>query len=340
MKIRTFIKYLTIIFSFVLSLILISHFTYNALFYPNSSNEIKVKTTKDGVKYSEDGYIIDYVGDSNELVIPTQIKNVKITKISSQFLYEKSIDRLEMPSTIEYIAEDTFKFSKIKDFYYNGRIEDWITKINHGCEGGYYGGYYNPIGHSENFYIKNEHGEYYLVKDYIIIPSTVKEITPFSLAIRLDLYLDKALEKIDRYAFGNVWGSQPFKNVYYNGSVEDWCRIEGSRVISVENFYILNQNKYELLTRVVIHNTELIDHFEGVQCIKDIIFEFQDGITDISSPFSSNDNITEIIIPNSVTHVSDINCSNLKKVYLPSHLEEFEHEFTNNGDFEIEFVYI
>lgn len=90
MKTRTFIIYLTTILSFVLSLILISHFAYNALFYPDLSNKIKVKTTKDGIKYSEDGWIIDYVGDSNELVIPTQIKNVKITKIGFQFLYIKS----------------------------------------------------------------------------------------------------------------------------------------------------------------------------------------------------------------------------------------------------------
>ena len=265
MKAKTFIMYLAIILSFVISLILIAHFANDALFNHNDYIDNHSKLTKDGIEYSEDGYILNYNGDSKEFVIPVQIKNVKIKKIGSSFLHKKSIDRLEMPSTIEYIAENTFKYTEIKNFYYTGTIEDWCN-----------------------------------------------------------------IEK-----------------TYYD--------------IKIKNLYLLNGNKYELFTKVVASNSINYKYaFRFIHSIREVIFEegiktidkssfegcvnlekvvIPNTVTKFTSSFRGCDALLELTIPSSVVEIDNIFCPNLKRVYLPSHLKEFEDEFKNDGNCEIEFIY-
>ncbi len=127
----------------------------------------------------------------------------------------------------------------------------------------------------------------------------------------VDIIIPKTIKKIKADAFDNA-----FKNVYYNGTIEEWCNITFDKHTSnpkfyADNFYILDKNgtveyndtKFGLLTEVIIPNT----------------------ITKIKAhSFNSFTSITSIEIPSSVTSIENdafVGCTNLTSIEIPASVE-------------------
>ena len=108
------------------------------------------------------------------------------------------------------------------------------------------------------------------------------------------------------------------ENIYYNGSIKDWCKLELSYINckplnKQHNIYILDKNgnieyngyKYSLVTDLIIPN--------GVKKIGDY-------------QFSNFKNITNVLIPKSVKSIGSdafYNCRDLKNVYYDGSIEDW-----------------
>ena len=117
-------------------------------------------------------------------------------------------------------------------------------------------------------------------------------------------------------------------SVYYNGTIEDWCKITfesdtANPMFYAENFYIYNEEKadYELLTEVVVPNS----------------------VTSIGNfAFYGFDCLTSVEIPNSVTSIGEYtfyNCTNLTSVEIPDSIESIDYSAfggCSNLEFNIE----
>ena len=100
----------------------------------------------------------------------------------------------------------------------------------------------------------------------IIIPNGVKNIGrgAFSDCSNLaSITIPKSVKKIGEFAFDYC---NELKNIFYNGTIEDWCKIkldDWSPMVNHSNFYVLdnagdvenNGKKYRLLTQLKLPNT-------------------------------------------------------------------------------------
>ena len=117
--------------------------------------------------------------------------------------------------------------------------------------------------------------------------------------------IEYSVRSIGEFAFD--WCSS-LENVYYNGTLEDWCQIEFSNSYSnpmcyAEHFYMKDSNNeyYEITSMTEI--------------------EIPDTITSIGNyQFYGFSYITKVIIPNSVTSIGEAafeGCNNLESITLP-----------------------
>ena len=126
--------------------------------------------------------------------------------------------------------------------------------------------------------------------------------------------IPKSLKRVGHASFG---GCSKLTNVYYCGTIEDWCDITfgSSLMVGRGSFYMLdsNNNWYEV-TEIEIPST----------------------ITKIGSyQFYGFINVTSITIPNSVTSIgmhAFFDCTLLKNVFLPTRLKSIDEDafFINN----------
>ena len=118
-------------------------------------------------------------------------------------------------------------------------------------------------------------------------------------------------------------------NVYYDGTIEDWCKIKFSYQDSnpmnpAEHFYIKNtNNKYDEVTEIIISNVNIsIGDYQFYSFDNIINVEIPNSVTSIgNSAFRSCSSLTNITIPNSVTSIESYafyNCSNLTNITIPN----------------------
>ena len=117
----------------------------------------------------------------------------------------------------------------------------------------------------------------------------------------INLNLSKSINLIDEDAF--LYCSS-LKNLYYDGTINDWCNIEfvnekANPMRNANNFYYKDNNEYKLLNNLELSNE--INKIGNYQ-------------------FYGFNNITEAIIPNSILSIGKDafnNCENLIKISLP-----------------------
>lgn len=148
-----------------------------------------------------------------------------------------------------------------------------------------------------------------------------------------NLTLGKGVKTVGRDAFKcKDGGDDVFKDVYYTGTLADWCEItfeEDVILSSFSNPMYLAENLYiggELLTDLVIPEgmTEVkANSFTGCDCIKSITFP--ESLTEIGKwAFYKCSGLTKIKIPDSVTFIrygAFSTCENLKKVEIGSGID-------------------
>ena len=148
----------------------------------------------------------------------------------------------------------------------------------------------------------------------VILPDTLKLLGSYSFAgCKVEsLMIPKNLKTIEEGALA----CDDLKDVYYNGTIEDWCKIEfedknSNPMNYASNFYILdpngdieyNGNKYSLVTEIEIPNT----------------------ITSIGNyQFYGFNNVTSITIPDSVINIGEYSfsyCSSITNLNVLSNVE-------------------
>lgn len=145
-----------------------------------------------------------------------------------------------------------------------------------------------------------------------------------------NLTLGKGVKTVGRDAFKcKNGGDDVFKDVYYTGTLADWCEItfeEDVILSSFSNPMYLAENLYingGLLTDLVIPEgmTEVkANSFTGCDCIKSVTFpETVKSIGDWA--FSNCSGLTEVVLPDSVVSIgygAFDTCKNLEKVEIGS----------------------
>ncbi len=245
----------------------------------------------------------------------TSLTNIEIpnsvTSIGSNaFCYCTSLTSIEIPNTVTRIGDDAFYYcTSLENVYYNGTIEDWckITIITEYVKPSQNS---NPMSYANHFYIKNSNNRYEEITE-IEIPNTITKIGDnkfcgFNNVTKITI--PDSVTSIGLYAFS---GCTSLENVYYEGTIEDWCNISFSNIDSnpmsyANHFYLKNSNnKYEEVTEIEIPNT----------------------ITKIGNyQFWGFSNVTKIIIPSSVTCIDDrafAGCINLENVYYEGTIEDW-----------------
>ncbi|MBE6130533.1 MAG: leucine-rich repeat domain-containing protein [Erysipelotrichaceae bacterium] len=224
-----------------------------------------------------------------------------------------SLTSITISNSVISIDAKAFEYcNNLSNVYYEGTIEDW-------CNISFGSSYSNPMYYADYFYMKNEKGDWYEETE-IVIPETITEIGDYQFcSFNNFTYIEipKNLTNIGKDAFYD-WTSM--ENVYYNGTIENWCNILFEGLYSTPmyygaSFYMLTENDiYEEVTEVSI----------------------PESITSIGNyQFFCFDNLTSVEIHESVKSIgygAFGKCSNLEKIVLPESVESIgDSAFRESG---------
>ena len=260
---------------------------------------------------SETEYSVKGKTNCVKIIIPSTYNSMLITTIEDlAFTSFNKLNSIEIPNTISYIGENAFNYcNSLVNVYYNGTIEEWfnITFENTAS---------NPMYYAEHFFILNNNNEYYEVTELKIPDHITKlSIEMFGFENVTKIYIPAGVTNIENFGvYSNL------KDVYYNGTVEDWTNIQFSSssfnpMYYAEHFYMIDihRNYYEV--------TEI---------------EIPDTVTSIGNyQFYGFDNITKVIIPDSVTSIGEyafFECNSLNSITIPFVGDALENPvYTNFG---------
>jgi uncharacterized repeat protein (TIGR02543 family) len=223
------------------------------------------------------------------------------------------------------------------DVYYNGTIEDW-------CNITFESRSSNPMSHhAENFYILDDngdvefHGKNYSLITELVIHHGITEIKYYAFnnfGQLKSIIIPNSVTSIGYYAFLSC---DNLVNVYYNGTIAEWCNIYfesdwSNPMINAENFYILDDNG------------DIEFHGKNYSLLTDLVIP--DGVTELKNyAFYDFYELENVVMPSSITSVGVYggfpDCNNL---YYNGTLEDwyniyFESEWSNLIDY-VENFYI
>jgi len=254
----------------------------------------------------------------SEIEIPSTITSIG----DYQFYSFENVKNITIPSSVRYIGSRAFEnCTSLENVYYEGTIEDWCNITFSSSDS-------NPMWYASHFYIINSNNEWEEVTE-IEIPSTITSIGDYQF-IGFENVTNVIFEEggnltsIGGSAFS---GCTSLENVYYEGTIEDWCNISFESYYSnpmyyASHFYIRNtNNEWEEVTEIEIPSTltSIGDYqFYGFENVTNVIFEEGSKLTSIGgSAFSGCTSLTNITIPSSVTSIGDgafYNCTAITNI--------------------------
>ncbi len=143
-----------------------------------------------------------------------------------------------------------------------------------------------------------------------------------------------SVKSIGTKAFYNCSG---LKNVYYEGSIEDWCKLSfkdnayGNPMYYASHFYQKNShNSWEEVKSIEIpEGITTIGEFQFLGFNNITTITLPDGIKSIKkSAFNRCNSLESIIIPNTVTSIGEYTfskCENLRSIVLPNTISMIEN---------------
>lgn len=164
--------------------------------------------------------------------------------------------------------------------------------------------------------------------DNITIPNTITEIAKHAFCAQTleSLVIPKSVKRI------SVWCSYENTRLYYEGSLEDWMKVEKCFGTTFFNdiFFITIDGKETFETVVIPNSFSDItpNMLSGIKGIKKIIIE--DGVSSIcNSGFANCIDLETIVIPKSVTKIGEqafYFCKNLKEVIIPDGITDIDYK--------------
>ncbi len=239
--------------------------------------------------YSKHLYIKD---SNNEYYDATSVEELVIPNVVDcigdyQFYNFGNIKNIVISEKVESIGKDAFyNCSSLENIYYNGMMDDWCD-IELGNE------YSNLMSYKVNLYMKDSNNEYCEIANLseLIIPDSAINIGDYQFSNFdniIQVVIPNNVISIGDYAFSEC-GS--LENVYYEGTLEDWCNIKFSNeysnpMIYAQHMFMLDSNYeyYEItgITELVVPNkvTSIGNYqFYGFNNIKKVVV--LDGVTSI-----------------------------------------------------------
>ncbi len=215
-----------------------------------------------------------------------------------------------------------------------GNTYNEVTSIAQVCEklsfGGGYNGSYSVTAKSTDI-----SGDVVIPETYNGIPVARIEDYAFDICTVTNISLPNSVTSIGDHAFANA----SFANVYYDGTIEDWCNItfsnsDSNPMVYATNFYILDENgdieyngkNYKLLTELEIPSTVTSIgnyQFYGFNYLTNVTIP--DSVTSIGhEAFCNCSSLTSITIPDSVTSIGSAAFNKAEITYIRiSSVEEY-----------------
>jgi len=156
---------------------------------------------------------------------------------------------IELPSTLTNIGESAFTDQEgdiiilypksVAKLYYKGTLEQWcninFTNISS-----------SPMYCSYNFYMLDENSEWYVVTS-IEIPDTIISIGDFQFYGFKNVTSIEIPKSVTNIGSGAFYKCNSLKNVYYPGTIDDWCNITfddeyANPMYYASQLYMLDEN--------------------------------------------------------------------------------------------------
>lgn len=261
----------------------------------------------DNMKYKEEPYSVVAIG-KHAFSMCTELETVKIS--ANILTIDGSVFYGDASLTIYcVVAAKPASWSETWNEYdYNRRCPVvWNCNVNNVAEDGYVYAVIDGLRYA----LKDGEAKVvsYNYKGNVVIPAEVEyngvyavtEIGNYAFqgCVISDITLPSSVVKVGSDAFAN----SDITNVYYDGTIADWCNVEfagrnSNPTLGADNFYFKNDGEWAELTENLV---------------------IPDGVTSVKAyTFYGNELITSVTIPESVTSVADSafdHCSSLLTVY-------------------------
>jgi len=257
------------------------------------------------MNYARNFYLLNENGEwyqINEVAISEGETEIK----AYQFRYFRTLNSIYIPASIKYIGSEAFyECNNLTNVYYYGTLEDWMNIEFADTWSS------NPMSYARNFYMLNDKGAWYQIKDIVIKEGTTEilEYQYRNFNSVQSIYLPSTIQTIN---YGAFEGCYNLENVYYDGTIEQWMNItfinswSSNPMYYAKNFYMLNEDgQWYKPTQIVIP--------DNVTSIKD--YQFRN--------FTS---LTTIYLPKTIETVGSeafYECYNLTNVYYYGTIEDW-----------------
>lgn len=143
-----------------------------------------------------------------EIILPSSI-----TTIEEGAFQSSGLESITFSNSVKKIGATVFYKTNLKNVYFNGTLEDWLSIQLAGSWGGMNGAnlYLNGIQLTE-----------------VIIPDTITKIPTaafYGCSSITSVVIPNSVKTIETYTFGNC---ENLSEVYFNGTIEDWLSISFS----------------------------------------------------------------------------------------------------------------
>ena len=242
-------------------------------------NNIYLQSNTSNPNYSskiENFYQLD---ENGEWTTPTSLTLSK-EKVSFEAMGFENVKEITIENTVTRFYAD-FSGYELDKVYYNGTLKEWFaTTFSSNTS--------NFAKYANEFYYKNENGEYVLLEGTLVIPEGVEVITAYSALFKglTGVVLPSTLRKFDSSAFDDLSSLNlaEYGNCYYMGTSEN-------------AYYMLVSVIDTSVTDVDIHNDTVI----------------------IASHAFKNSSVTELVVPDTVKTIEKnaFSTNSLTKITLP-----------------------